>query len=221
LDHTPENVQSHKLTHYSSNEIEEIIANSRPIENFDLSYRYNEELKEEANNPEDMSQYMMVALAKLDQKAFSKLNEDELLDWVTTLGRLAGYCKILGELELAQNFIERSLGLVEEYSLGEKLHLVQSLRWADILRYKGKLDVAEDIFFDILSTCRENPLLNILEDFCLQHLGKVFFDRADFAEALEFFQEALSIRLKKQDTQLIDSSKYAYELTTKRLHEQR
>jgi len=132
---------------------------------------------------------------------------------VRVLGSLAARLKTLRELDEALDAIETALSLVEQYDLGLQPFIVQSLRWADILRYRGEFAEAEEIFESILELCQKNPEAKVYEDVALQHLGKLRFDLAEYDHAMEFFEKALSLRKIKNDPYLIDSSEVAIEAT--------
>jgi tetratricopeptide (TPR) repeat protein len=55
------------------------------------------------------------------------------------------------------------------------------------------------------------------KDFYLQHLGKLFFDKGDFKNALTCFEKAMQLRIKKESAELISSTQFAIEITKSRI----
>ena len=130
---------------------------------------------------------------------------------------LSSFQKIIRELDEALELIETAMALIEQYDLGPRQFVVQSLRWADILRYRSEFGEAEEIFRGLVEVCQQVKEVREYEDFVYQHLGKLNFDLEDFEEASKFFKKALNIRRKKGDVSLIESTELAILRTKERL----
>lgn len=125
--------------------------------------------------------------------------------------------KMIRDLDQAMELIETSLSLIEQYDLGAEPFVVHSLRWADILRYRGEFGEAEQIFEDVLEMCEKLQSVSIYKDFVFQDLGKLNFDLEEYDLAQEYFEKALALRRTKSDQALVESTEFAMNVTKARL----
>lgn len=187
---------------------------------FNLNFGYTTDLLEVPENPDDVYRYCEQCARWINQEMEKDETSWDVRHLVTVMGRIAAYLKMLRELDDALDYIETALALIEQYDLGPQQFIAQSLRWADILRYRGEFGEAEEVFDSVLEICQKVPEAKFYEDVALQHLGKLNFDLAEYDLALEFFEKALKLRRVKNDQSLIDSSEMAIEATKLKISEE-
>lgn len=183
------------------------------MKKFDLTYYYDSELKACPKNRVDMAVFVKMEKEIVGSTDVKRLQEDESKLFVTRLGNLANFLKILHEYEEANHFYQLIEMLANKFNLGEKTKLVNKLRWADNHRYSGQFETAEKWFQECLEQSKKSKEFSKYHDFGLQHLGKVYFDQQYYAKALPLFAEALSLRSKKGDKELIESTSQALTAT--------
>jgi tetratricopeptide (TPR) repeat protein len=176
---------------------------------FNLKYGFADDLLEIPEDPQSIYDFCQMCMAWLEQELSQPEEKWDVKTVVQVLGKTAAYMKMIRELDEALDLISTSLSLIEQHDLGPKSFVAQSLRWADILRYRGEFGEAEQILEDVLDICEKLESVVIYKDFALQHLGKLNFDLEEYDIALKYFEQALAIRKTKGDQSLIDSTKFA------------
>ncbi len=97
-----------------------------------------------------------------------------------------------------------------------KMDLINNIRWADVFRFEKKFEEAHDLLNKVESVLALNQFTEY-QDFYFQHLGKLYFDKGDYELALHNFEKAFSIRVKKQNAELISSTSFAIKSTKQKL----
>jgi adenylate kinase family enzyme len=187
------------------------------LKQFDLTYFYDDELKAVPKNRADMSVFVKLETEVVSQTDMNRLTAKEASLLLSRLGNLANFLKILRRNAEADQIYGLSNELINKFNLSEKVKTVNKLRWADNYRYLAQFSVAETWFNDCYKTIRSNPELSRYEDFYFQHLGKVFFDQKKYVKALPLFSQALRIRVKKNDKELLTSTMQALNATRNRI----
>lgn len=176
--------------------------------NFNLNYRFAADLREIPEDKDSMLAYaeFMMSEAKKLQKAGVQQNLRALVKF---LGEAGTYYRLLEKTEAAANALEQSLALIEQYKLGINYWAVHTIRYGEVLQQKQDYLGAETAFKAVYEIAERHPDLEELKDFCLQHLGKLYFAQKDYKKARPFFTQALQIRQNKGDKQLIGSTEFA------------
>lgn len=133
-----------------------------------------------------------------------KSNEDEHFFLYGTLGNLY---RILGEPKMAIHYLKLNL-LDAENSRSARREIVTLIRLGEALKYDGRHEVAMEMFNRASLRCEETDD-SIYSDFVLQHKGKCLLEMHKVNEAMECFQEALTLRMEKGDVALIHSTERA------------
>lgn len=180
---------------------------------------FKADLKEYPENPSDMADLANRNHLWISEQMKKPESEWDVVLISNTLGTTAGYCRVLNQLDLALEMIETSLSLIDQFDLDVKHFVIQSLRWADILKYKKEFEKAEEIFEDLIVLTRLHPDVADYEDFAHQHLGKLHFDLSEFDDALFNFEKALEIRELKKDSDLLHSTKLAIKITQEKIQQ--
>lgn len=190
---------------------------SQELENYDLSYSYDDNLNELPKKPEDMKAYadLLVARSKLEmKKPEPKRNWSEIAKAQGMAGSLR---KITGQFAEAEKLLQSALKIINEKALPATLHVQQSIRLCDVWKRLGQYDKALQGLADLVAQCTQDKAVNRYLDTALQHEGKVQFCMGDYKTALQSFQKALELRRKKKDRDLIESSETAIEACRRRL----
>ena len=187
------------------------------IENFNLNYGFAEDLSELPEDRQSVLDFCSEAAAWINQEMEKPEVEWDVKTLVSFLGKTAAFLKMVQELDDALEFIETAIALTQQHNLGPRQFVVQSLRWADILRYRGDFEEAGDLFDGALKICAALPDVADYKDVVLQHQGKLHFDLGEYEVALEKFNEALEIRKLKNDQSLIESTEIAIRATEIRM----
>lgn len=179
----------------------------------DLSFEYKDDLREYANCPKDIE----LAIDRL------KTNFNELEDVekkVKILGQVGSYCRSLRRLDEAASFFDEALSLVEKHELGKKLEIANRIRRTHVHHWKGEFETSNRLFDAIVDECSKNDEISDYLDFAYQHRGKNYFDQGEYDKALKDFYQANSIRNKKDDKSLSDSTLFAIEMTKQKAYPQ-
>ncbi|HRO67372.1 MAG TPA: hypothetical protein PL182_07400 [Pseudobdellovibrionaceae bacterium] len=171
---------------------------------YNLNYKYGADLREIPEDAASMQAYVDFLLTEL-----KKLTAEQPRLSVKFLGEIGSYARMLGKTEAAHQALDKSLSLIDQHEMGLPLWGVHSLRYGEVMRAKKDDLAAETAFHSVLEMSRRHPEICELEDFALQHLGKLRFSQKKFKEAETFFREALELRKKKAVPELIQSTELA------------
>ncbi|MER7766989.1 tetratricopeptide repeat protein [Kitasatospora sp. NPDC096140] len=112
----------------------------------------------------------------------------------------------LGNYDDARTFLRQSLDLAA--TLGNTHAVVATgLNLGDAHRYAGEVQDADALYRSALGTARQQH--PELVDYALQHTGKALMERGDLAGAQAHLQEALRLRIAKEDAELVESTQAA------------
>ncbi|MFF4816084.1 hypothetical protein ACFY2K_16015 [Kitasatospora sp. NPDC001309] len=112
----------------------------------------------------------------------------------------------LGHHEEARAFLRQSIDLAA--AIGNTRAVVATgLNLGDAHRYAGDVQTADALYLSALNTARSRH--PELVDFALQHTGKHLMERGDLMGAQARLQEALRLRIAKEDAGLIESTQAA------------
>jgi len=133
---------------------------------------------------------------------------------VSLLGELGVYLRTLDQFDEAEKYLLKAIQIISSENLGTAKEMQQKIRLAHVWQEKKDFNKSDQLFAETIQVCRENPTANPYLDFALQHAGKNYFDQGQYQLALEYFSEALSIRLKKNSPRdQIESSRAAIKKT--------
>lgn len=176
------------------------------MKNYDLSYSFDENLREVFNSSEDVKSYINDQLKKLS-------NINEPTERAKILGILGVYSRILYDLESANEYLSEAMNLIDQHNLDLKLWLVNGIRLAHVYQWMREFEIAEEMFQGIEEVCELKEEVSGYLHFTYQHMGKFHFDLKEYDIALEYFEDALEIRNRLGDKSLIESTKYAISIT--------
>ncbi len=183
----------------------------------DLDFFYDEELKARPKDPQAMTDYVDKESELISKTDINGLSAADAKLLVSKLGYLANYLKMLRRADKAHEFYKLSDELINRFGFDEKTKLVNKIRWADNYRCNRQLAIAETWFLECYHQTLKSEAFWNYEDFCLQHLGKLYFDKQQYAKALDAFAKTLNLRLDKADKELLDSTTLAIQTTRKKI----
>ena len=179
---------------------------------FDVSYHFDDQLRDVPNAPGEMAQ----AVAWLqDQLAHADLPPRRRMQMA---GQLGVYARMLGDFPAAHAALDEALGLAD--SLNDAgARLANEIRLAHVYQWERDFAASDARFAAVLARVAADPALARYRDFACQHAGKNCFDQGRYAEARDFFQAALAIRMDQGDPALIHSTQLALAAVARRLRE--
>jgi len=184
---------------------------SPEIDDYNMSYGYDEELNELPENPNDMDSYADLLLAHSRIEMENPASERNWLQISKSLGMAGSLRKMTGQFEDAEKLLRFSLDIIDQNKLKTAYKVQQSIRLCDVWKRTGAYENAHKELDKIIDICSKDESLIHYLDVALQHLGKLYFSMGNFEIALQSFEKALHLRLKKKDQDLIDSSQAAIE----------
>lgn len=115
---------------------------------------------------------------------------------------------MLDQLERAERLAGFALERLPEQGAA-KDRTVTEIRLAQVLQRQGRLGEAMTLLEAIVEPCSCTSPLHFLQDFALQHLGKVQLDAGLPAKAIVSLRAALALRQSKGDPDLTASTRQA------------
>lgn len=121
----------------------------------------------------------------------------------------------------AEDVLKKALEIVAEKNLGVASEVQQKIRLAHVYQEQRNFAESNALFEECLGLCQSNKLDHYYP-FALQHQGKNLFDQKRYAEALEYFEKALKLRISvKAPQDQIESTERAIERTRELLFSHR
>lgn len=200
--------------------------------NYNVNCSYDSDLKEVAENPTEMALHTKALLAEA-QATKNPLRQAKLK------GQAGAFLKTLRKLDAAEKELQEALVILKDspaakmsmvgnndssaasavVSPAEILEISLRLRLYDTYRYQNKMKESETGFKQLLMLTEIGSQHQNYRDFTLQHLGKLYFNLGAFDQAMECFEEALALRVVKEDDALIDSTEKAMQATLYAKHQ--
>lgn len=177
---------------------------------FDLSFHYGDNLQDIPNNVEEIRKAVAFWQSQLRQSGL------DVVERIRLLGRIGGYARTLRELEQAEQALTTALEL-SKFIENRRFEAANSIKLAHVYQWQQRYAESEALFEAVIVFCQENAEAAPYLDFAYQHFGKCKFDQQKYAEALDYFEQALAIRLKKDESELIASTELAITTTRSRL----
>ena len=177
---------------------------------FDVSFHFDERLREVPNAPDEMQRAVNFLLAQLEDTTTNPNQK------VYLYGVIGVYARILGDFTLAHSALANAIALSEQLN-DERLNTLNQLRLAHLYQWQQQYALSDHIFRKLLVRCVTNPALERYLDFVYQHFGKSKFDQGKYATAQKFFEEALTLRWRKGERSLIKSTQFALKITQQQL----
>lgn len=180
---------------------------------YDVSYHFDANLRDVPNAPNEMQRALEWLQMRLDECPL-----DATRDRVELGGLLGVYTRTLNQCERAIAALHEALQLCHPLN-DSRLEVKLTIRLAHALQWDGQYAEADAHFAQTITRCEADTSLANYLDFALQHAGKSKFDQGDYAVALNFFEQALALRQKRGNVELIESSQLAAYTTRQRLNQ--
>lgn len=180
-----------------------------PEKLFDMSYAINKDLRAIANNKNDV-------LKGINLLKDNLLQEKNKVNKAKVLSKLGYYLKIIDEYIESEIYLNEAINIFKEEN--DEINLfITKIRLIQNIQYRGNLDKSLGQINILENELDYNLSLERYRDFIYQHKGKILFDLKNYSDALSYFNKALEIRIKKNDIELIESTKIAIQKTSYRL----
>ncbi|MEM8642519.1 MAG: tetratricopeptide repeat protein [Cyanobacteria bacterium P01_G01_bin.54] len=176
---------------------------------FDLSLHYDDNLQDVPNNSDEMRQTIDFWQAQLNQPGL------DIPQQIKLLGRIGGYARTLRDLDRAEQALSTALELSKAIE-NKRFEASNSIKLAHVYQWQQRYAESETMFVAGIALCQNNPEADSYLDFAYQHFGKCKFDQQKYVEALQCFEQALDMRVKKGDPELIASTELAIATTHSR-----
>jgi tetratricopeptide (TPR) repeat protein len=191
----------------------QILASQSPeINNYNLSYTYDDDLNELPEEPSDMNAYADVLISHSRLEMEKSESERNWLQIAKGLGIAGSLRKMTEQYGDAESLLEYSLDIIALQGLSPTYHVQQYIRLCDVWKRSGSYEKAINGLSGIVDICTKEESLRYYLDVALQHLGKAQYSMGNMETALQLFQKALDLRIQKKDRDLIDSSQTAIEV---------
>ncbi len=171
-----------------------------------LKTYFGDNLHDFPESPEDLKKFI-----EIEEKEIQNLMADEKFK---RLSRLAGLYRLLGDYSKAHERFKKTSLHFE--NTNPQMEMVNYLRWADVFRFEKRFDDCLDKLKKAEKILTSHSIHDY-QDFYSQHLGKFYFDKGEYKKALECFKDALDLRKKKGNPELISSTKFALKITKQKL----
>ena len=175
------------------------LANIKEIIYFDKE----EFLREKTSDPLKLQNLMMMA-----ETLLMKNNNEE--DQYFLYGTLGNLCRINGHPKKALNYLTKCLSIAQKERNPRK-EIVSLIRYGEALKYDNQHISVLKTFDEAWNKCVYHQD-GIYEDFILQHKGKCLMEMGRLEEAENCFLKSLTLRKRKNDSELILSTEKALEL---------
>lgn len=171
-----------------------------------LKTYFGEDLHDYLENPDDMKKFI-----EIESQKISELSGEEKFKKVS---KLAVHFRQLRNYDKAHELFRMASGYFEK--INPQMEMVNYLRWADVFRFENKFQEANDLLKKVGTMISTYSFFEY-EDFYLQHLGKLYFDKTEYKNAYECFEKALVLRTKKANPELISSTEFALKITKQKI----
>lgn len=175
---------------------------------FDVSFHFNEQLREIPNSPEQMQRAVDFLQLQLENTT------NNLRQQLYLYSVIGVYARILGNFQLAYTALTNAIALSEQLN-DECLKMINELRLAHLYQWQQRYALSDRLFQELLERCSSNPKLEQYLDLVYQHAGKLKFDQGQYELAQHYFEQALALRWRKGDRRLIKSTQFALKITQK------
>lgn len=166
-----------------------------------LNTYFGDDLHDYLENSDDMRKFVELESQKIDNlEGYEKFKK---------LSLLAVHYRQLRNYDKAHELFKMASGYFE--NINPQMEMVNYLRWADVFRFEKKFQEANELLKKVETIILNHSILEY-EDFYLQHLGKLYFDKTEYKIACECFEKALVLRRKKGNPELISSTEFALKI---------
>ena len=172
---------------------------------FNLSFHFDDRLRDVPDEPEAVRLALSWLRSQLTQT-------NDTHQQVQILGLIGAHARQLMELYAAQAALQRAIDLSNK--IGDlRLKTANTIRLAHVYQWQENFKKSERYYNAVIDSCQSKAEIASYLDFAYQHAGKCKFDQKQYAAAQTYFQKALLIRLRKDERDLINSTRQAIERT--------
>lgn len=176
---------------------------------FDVSYHFDEHLRDVPNNCEEMRLAVNWLISQQE-------NSQDILKKQQLSGLIGVYSRMLGDLNTALDYLQQSLALSEQLQ-DECSKTVTRIRLAHVYQWQKQYTLCDRLLTAEIHRCQTQPILKPYLDFAYQHAGKSKYEQGDYQTAYQYFLQALAIRKQKGNIELLNSTHLALEKTREQI----
>jgi tetratricopeptide (TPR) repeat protein len=177
---------------------------------FDVSYHLDERLHEIPSSRHQME----LAIDYLQEHL--KTSEGDVPRQIRLYGLIGVYARIVGDFPLARVALIKAIDLSKERG-DERCIALNLLRLAQVYQWHHQYAVCDRLLADAFARFSKNSALKSDLDFAYQYAGKYHFERGSYGQALRYFQQALTIRLRKGNPASIEATQLTLKITQQQL----
>lgn len=177
---------------------------------FNLDFYFDENLREVPISKNEMIKG--IEFLKKQQSRFRN-NEREL---GKIYGLIGVYSRIINEMEESKKYLRLAIDASECINNHRSL-FVNKLRLAHTYQWEKDFQQSNEIFEKLIKEVEMGNEYEGYLDFVYQHYAKNLFDQEDYHLAINYFHKALNIRFQKGQRELIESTKFAINICSKKL----
>nr|WP_289038680.1 tetratricopeptide repeat protein [uncultured Allobacillus sp.] len=144
--------------------------------------------------------------ALIDEAEHLFINADDSNERFFLAGTMGNLYRVIGKLNRSIGYLNVSLEIAKEDKDLSK-EIIATIRLGESLKYANKHKKALALFEQALHAAYENESAYI--DFAFQHKGECLMEMGHYEEAMEAFQDALTIRSSKGNQELVESTEQA------------
>ncbi len=181
---------------------------ARPLEQLNLTIRFDRDLRDVPVCPEDMTHAVNLLRVSAQNESPS--------DKVKRLGQLGSFLRILGQLDEAEQTFASAVAIAAADPQLRAQWMANRLRLGHVYHWKKDFKQAHAMFRECIAQMKADRSLSTYLDFAHQHQGKCFFDEGNYEAALTCFFDAIVLRNNKSDVDLADSTLLAVNETKRR-----
>jgi tetratricopeptide (TPR) repeat protein len=177
---------------------------------YNVSFEFDDNLREVPNDRSGM------------ERAVAWLNKQIMNDTLDSRARArllnmhGVYSRILGHTDAAIESLKTAIDLSE--SVKDARFLMHcKLRLAHVHQWAGDFDKSNAEFDELILECKSRPELKDHLDLAYQLAAKNAFDQRKYETALQLFNDALKLREKKGDAELLEVTRHCIRVTEARM----
>lgn len=171
-----------------------------------LKTYFGDNLHDYLENTDDMKKFVEIEIQKIDE-----LIGDEKFKKISKLAvnyrQLRNYDKAHELFKMASGYFENT---------NPQMEMINYLRWADVFRFENNFQQSHNLLKKVEKIILTHSIFEY-EDFYLQHLGKLYFDKTEYKMACECFEKALLLRIRKANPELISSTEFALKIAKQKI----
>ena len=182
------------------------------MQELNLNFQYDDNLREHPESPSDF-----LKAARFLERELK--DETDPVREAALMSKIGVYYRIAGDLATSLKNLKAADPLLDPV-IEPRLKCINWIRLATTYQWMRDFDNSDTCLQLALHTIDSNNL-DTLTDFVYQHQGKSYFDRKWYGEARDWLQKALELRIKKDNKELIQSTRFALQIVDDKIRQKK